>query len=175
MTILNKDLEQRLKKLEMEQSNQETEVKDIGDLEAEMRSVEELLKAIENFSLGVGKSDEDYSYLRDSKLIEQLEDKLAHIDEEFNEKESALKAQLAAAPSTASSPVIKQKISGRVTTTSYVICLMFNAKSPPEWSGKGWSERGKGMRYATAEQAKQTLQKLKKQWPDYPLKIFKRG
>jgi hypothetical protein len=57
-------------------------------------------------------------------------------------------------------------------TPTYVICLMFNPKSPQEWSGKGWCEEG--MHYTQLEQAKQIAQRLKKQWPNYPLKIFKR-
>lgn len=59
----------------------------------------------------------------------------------------------------------------------YVVCLMFDARSPSEWSeegGGGWRTINKGMRYKTLEQAKACYLKLKKQWPDYPLKIMEK-
>ena len=58
----------------------------------------------------------------------------------------------------------------------YVVCLLFNRKAPTEWSDKsggGWRQRGKGTRYATIEEAKESYLKLKKKWPDYPLKVMK--
>lgn len=57
----------------------------------------------------------------------------------------------------------------------YVVCLMFDPRSPSEWSeegGGGWRSVNKGMRYTTLEQAKACYLKLKKQWPDYPLKLI---
>ncbi len=59
----------------------------------------------------------------------------------------------------------------------YVICLMFNPKSPSEWStegGGGWRQKGGGTRYTQKELVKAQYTKLKKQWPDYPLKVIKR-
>ena len=58
----------------------------------------------------------------------------------------------------------------------YVVCLLFNRKTPTEWSDKsggGWRQRGKGTRYATVEEAKTSYLKLKEKWPDYPLKVMK--
>jgi len=57
--------------------------------------------------------------------------------------------------------------------TTYVIRLMFNPKSPQEWSGTGWCEFGKGKRYSSLEQVNQIFKELKKRWPTYPLKRFK--
>jgi len=57
----------------------------------------------------------------------------------------------------------------------YVVCLMFDPRSPSEWSeegGGGWRSANNGMRYTTLEQAKACYLKLKKQWPDYPLKLI---
>jgi hypothetical protein len=59
----------------------------------------------------------------------------------------------------------------------YVICLMFDPNSPNEWSeasGGGWRERGGGTCYQDLEQMKQCLRKIKKQWPNYPLRVVKR-
>jgi len=56
----------------------------------------------------------------------------------------------------------------------YVVCLMFNPHSPPEWSGNQWHIHGKGKCFSSAEQAYQCLQKLKERWPDYPLQVLKR-
>ncbi|EIJ42490.1 hypothetical protein BegalDRAFT_1611 [Beggiatoa alba B18LD] len=63
------------------------------------------------------------------------------------------------------------------TTEAYVICLIFNKDHPKEWSddaGGGWREKGLGMRYTDQEQVKRIYQKLKQQWPDYPLRVIKR-
>ena len=58
----------------------------------------------------------------------------------------------------------------------YIICLMFNPNSPSEWStegGGGWRQKGGGTRYTDQAQLKEQYKKLKKQWPDYPLKVIK--
>ena len=180
MTIIN-ELEQRLKKLELEQHDQEFNLNDLSNLEKEIRELEEILAKInDGHALAMKEPESDYSHLRDLTEIEKFERKLAHIDEEFEqqtkqseppvppppEKVTKLSSQPANAPPAKASPV--------ATPTGYVICLMFNPKAPPEWSGKGWCEPGKGMRYTNPALAKHTLQKLKNQWPDYPLKIFKR-
>lgn len=59
----------------------------------------------------------------------------------------------------------------------YVICLMFDLNSPNEWSeesGGGWRERGGGTHFTDPVKVKQCLQRIKKNWPNYPLKIIKR-
>lgn len=60
------------------------------------------------------------------------------------------------------------------TNQGYVVCLMFNSHSPPEWSGTQWHPHGKGKCYPTPEQAHQCLQKLQQLWPGYPFQILKR-
>lgn len=59
----------------------------------------------------------------------------------------------------------------------YVIRLMYDQRKLTEWSdesGGGWRECGKGQCYANAQDVKKSLLKLKKRWPNYPLKIVKR-
>ncbi|HEC84746.1 MAG TPA: hypothetical protein ENI48_05840 [Thioploca sp.] len=62
--------------------------------------------------------------------------------------------------------------SGRSDRHGYVVCLMFNPKSPPEWSGKEWHRHGKGKCYTSSEQAYQCLLQLRKRWPGYPLQVL---
>ncbi len=183
MTTLGKELEQRLKKLETEQNKQDVALTELNTLEKEIRELEDLLAKIDSsYTLAITDPETDYTHLRDLKEIEKFEQKLAHIDEEFEAELTTQTEQPQPLPQkesvkkedTAQPQPVATPTSVNPTSTTYVICLMFNPKSPPEWSGKGWCERGKGMRYTSPALAKQTLQKLKKQWPDYPLKIFKR-
>ncbi|EDN71762.1 hypothetical protein BGS_1040 [Beggiatoa sp. SS] len=118
--------------------------------------------------------------------LRKLERKLAQIDDEdtietskpFQEGKKEKKNNIASLKSFDKTDKSQHKITGSKSTRSaapsYVICLVFDSQSPQEWSGNGWCESGKGLHYTSLEQAKQTYQKLKKQWPDYPLKIFKR-
>jgi uncharacterized coiled-coil protein SlyX len=181
MTILNKELEQRLKKLELEQHDQELTLNDLNNLEKEIRELEEILaKLSDGHALAMKEPESDYSHLRDLTEIEKFERKLAHIDEEFEQQTQQSEPPIPPPPEKVTKPspprakAIPAKATPVATPTGYVICLMFNPKAPPEWSGKGWCEPGKGMRYTNPALAKHTLQKLKNQWPDYPLKIFKR-
>ena len=57
----------------------------------------------------------------------------------------------------------------------YVVCLMFNPQSPPEWSGKEWHIPGKGKCYHDHEQAYQCLQQLQERWPNYPFQVLERN
>ena len=59
-------------------------------------------------------------------------------------------------------------------TQGYVVCLMLNPKSQPEWSGKEWHVPGKGKCYPNIEQAHQCLQQLKKRWPNYIFQLLER-
>ena len=75
-----------------------------------------------------------------------------------------------------------ETITHKVNTTSthcsnidgYVVCLMFNSKSPVEWSGKKWQVCGKGKCYPSSDQAYKCLVTLQKRWPGYPFKILQR-
>lgn len=176
MTIFSKE-EQRLRKLELEQHDQELTLNDLNNLEQEVRELEEILAKINNsYTLATTEPESDYSHLRDLTEIEKFERKLAHIDEEFERQPSPQPEPQVSPPkeSVTKLPPKPTTATPVATPTGYVICLMFNPKAPPEWSGKGWCEPGKGMRYTNPALAKHTLQKLKNQWPDYPLKIFKR-
>ena len=160
------ELEQRLKKLEMEQTTQNVALETLSDFGEEVRKLEAILAKIDNYEVKQHQ-EIDFNELRDLKETEKLERKLARIDEEneyvTNNKPSLNKPSLA-----------KTTSSINTGKHNYVICLMFDPKSPQEWSGNGWCQKGKGMRYRNLEQVKQIFQRLKRQWPDHPVKIFKR-
>ncbi|NJO17356.1 MAG: hypothetical protein HC877_16920 [Thioploca sp.] len=177
MTIFSKELEQRLKKLELEQHDQELTLNDLSNLEQEIRELEEILAKInDSYTLAMKEPESDYSHLRDLSEIEKFERKLARIDEEFEQQSLTKEPEPPKANIAKPSPPSPKHTTATpvAAPAGYVICLMFNPKAPPEWSGKGWCEPGKGMRYTNPALAKHILQKLKNQWPDYPLKIFKR-
>ncbi|KHD07054.1 hypothetical protein PN36_14820 [Candidatus Thiomargarita nelsonii] len=146
MTSLSSELEKRLRQLENEQNNQNKSLNDLSDFESVVVRLAEKLKEIDNYEFKPSPQQTDFTQLRDTKEIERLEKELVGIDE---------------------------KTSTSSATSRYIIGLMFNPKSPIEWSGTGWKNKGGGMPY-TSEQAQQVFKKLKKQWPNYPLKILKR-
>jgi len=181
--ISPEELEQRLKGLETEQTNQNVALDELNDFGEEIRKLEAILAKIDNYEVKQHQKV-DFSKLRDLTETEKLEKRLAHIDEEYiidtpyfknsNQPKKPTKYKDNDILPTAQPKQTNASSSTKTVKYSYVICLMFNPKSPQEWSGNGWSGKGKGIRYKNAEQVKQTFQKLKKQWPDYPLKIFKR-
>ena len=146
MATASDDLEQRLRNLELEQEKQDGALTSLGDLDKEVRQLEAILNQIDNFQIKQNKDKYKRVTLDETK---KLEKQLENLDTE------------------GFAPVNKG-------VTSYVIRLMFNPKSPQEWSGTGWCEFGKGKRYTNLEQVNQICKKLKKQWPTYPLKIFKK-
>jgi uncharacterized coiled-coil protein SlyX len=183
MSMMTQELEQRLKNLEIEQDTQDVALNNLSDFTEEIQKLESILKQIDNFT--VSKQKSDYSDLRDIDEIEELERKLAHIDEEdtitpsnqFVEGRKEKTNNISSLTSFDKTDKSQHKMTGAKSTrsaSSYVICLVFDSQPPQEWSGKGWCEAGKGLHFTNPELAKQTYQKLKKQWPHYPLKIFKR-
>ncbi len=67
-----------------------------------------------------------------------------------------------------STPSLNTSLSDRY---GYIVCLMLNPQSPPEWSGKGWYIPGKGKCYSNFERANQCMQQLQKRWPTYPFEV----
>lgn len=161
------ELEQRLKNLEMEQTTQDTVLEKLSHFGEEVRKLEAILAKIDNYEVKQHQ-EMDFNELRDFKETEKLERKLAHMDEE---NKYVTETEMSDDKTTQ-----KKQTNASSTDTAryYVICLMFDPKSPQEWSGNGWCQKGKGMRYRNPEQVKQIFRKLKKQWPNHPLKIFKR-
>ncbi len=93
-----------------------------------------------------------------------------------------LEGQIKNIKTTLSTPNAKETVTQKVDaalpnhskTYGYVVCLMFNPKSPAEWSGNKWQVHGKGKCYSSSEQASQSLMTLQKRWPGYPFQILKR-
>lgn len=149
--ITKEELEKRLKFLEKEQENQTYALDKLKYLDNEVERLEKALLEIENYRI---KNPQDSEFQRNNPETERLERELAQMD---TEEQNALKNSQKASPS--------------ISSQGYIICLMFNPKSPPEWSGKAWMKEGQGTAY-NLEEAKLLYQQLKKKWPNYPLKII---
>lgn len=169
--VLATELEQRLKALEIEQEQQSQAVNDLGEMDEIIRNIEAALAKIDDYHV----KQSDNSFERDEleetrrmeRELEQMQ-KLERIGKSTTSADSINKSS--PKPSQKTVPMERRT---NQATASYVIRLAFNPKSPQEWSGRGWCEAGKGLRYSNPDLAKQTLQKLKKRWPGYPLKLLK--
>jgi len=159
------NLEQRLKALEIEQDQQQVVLEtDLINFHEDLRKLEKTLETIDSYIMAQVKNDFEADYGDDTiRMQKELED-MEKVDNQQFGKASQVKKN-----TQTSSPPPSENM-----TPTYVICLVFNPKAPQEWSGKGWCEMGKGMHYSQLDQAKKIAQRLKKQWPNYPLKIFKR-
>ncbi|EDN67313.1 hypothetical protein BGP_2769 [Beggiatoa sp. PS] len=159
------NLEQRLKALEIEQDQQQVVLEtDLSNFHEDLRKLEKTLETIDSYIMAQVKNDFEADYGDDTiRMQKELED-MEKVEHQQFGKASQVKKN-----TQTSSPPPSENM-----TPTYVICLVFNPKAPQEWSGKGWCEMGKGMHYSQLEQAKKIAQRLKKQWPNYPLKIFKR-
>jgi DNA repair exonuclease SbcCD ATPase subunit len=150
--ITKEEIEKRLKSLEEEQENQNSALDRLKFLDDEIQRLEKELAEIEKYKL---KSSEASQFERDNPETERLEKELAELDKE--EQDNLKYSQQ-------TSPIVSKK-------EGYIICLMFNPKAPPEWSGEGWVKPGEGTIYKL-EEANVVLQELKKKWPNYPLKLI---
>ncbi|HHB92012.1 MAG TPA: hypothetical protein ENK59_02220 [Thioploca sp.] len=157
--MLDSEIEKRLNELESEQEQQINILEEFSNFEDEIRKLESTLNQIDKFYLQNNK-ETDFSNLRDLKKTEELE------------KELESMSTFSATPNIKAQENTKN--SSATNSTNYVICLVTNPKLPREWSGKEWCARGKGMRYKTVEQVKQTFKMLKKQFPNQSIKIFKK-
>ena len=153
--ITKQELEKRLKFLETEQSTQNNALDKLKYFDEEVQRLEKKLSEIENYRI---KNPEARQSEWNSSETERLERELAQID---NEEENALKIST------------KASTQETISESGYIICLMFDPKSPPEWSGKGWLKHGQGTTYSL-EKAKLLCEQLKKKWPNYPLKIIQK-
>ncbi len=154
--ITKQELEKRLQFLETEQNTQNHALDNLKYFNEEVQRLEKKLSEIENYRI---KNPESRQSEWTGSETERLERELAQLD---NEEENALK--------------ISRKASTQetISESGYIICLMFDPKSPPEWSGKGWLKHGQGTTYSL-EKAKTLYQQLKKKWPNYPLKMIKKN
>jgi uncharacterized protein (UPF0335 family) len=151
--ITKEYIEKRLKLLEKEQENQNYALDQLKYFNDEVQRLEKELLEIEKYRL---KNPQASQFERNNPETERLERELAQID---NEEQNALKNSQQASPT--------------ISKQGYIICLMFNPQSPPEWSGEGWLKPGQGTAY-NLEEAKLLLQEMKKKWPNYPLKIIQK-
>jgi len=155
--MIDSEIEELLNELELEQEQQTNILEEFSEFEEEIRQLESALTQIDKFYLK-GNQETDFSNLRDLKKTEELEKELESMNA-FSLTPQNIK--------------VKEKTKD-ISATNYVICLMTDPKLPQEWSGTEWCVRGKGMRYKTPEQVKQTFKMLKKQFPNQVMKVFKR-
>ncbi len=153
-------LEARLRSLEAEQERQEHELADLKELE-EVSRLEALLH------------DDDEPTEKRLKA-----EKTANLEKEL-EQELAKKKNIPLPKVIDKKTIndIELPEEQRAVRHGFVICLLFNAKSPSEWSDEGvggWREQMGGTAYADQQTAEGRLRELKKHFPEYPLVIRKR-
>ncbi|MDM8565703.1 hypothetical protein QUF74_08630 [Candidatus Halobeggiatoa sp. HSG11] len=159
--MLDSEIEERLNELELEQDNQIDVLEKFDEFEEEIQQLESTLKQIDRFYLQKSQ-DTDFSSLRDLKKTEELE------------KELESMTTFAAGAPNVKVPENNSSSTKADSTNTYIICLVTNPKLPQEWSGEKWCARGKGMRYKTQEQVKQTFKTLKEKYPKQKMKVFKK-
>ncbi|ALG68226.1 hypothetical protein [Beggiatoa leptomitoformis] len=169
-----KEIEDRIRKLEDEQSRQEF---DLRDLE-EIARLEENLKRVNESAVTAAKKPVTQN--KEGVEIERLEHDLEVINQTpvasipLAQKKTIEPQSFDDDQFTIDLPKTTESTGAKV---GYIICLMFNVQKPTEWTedgGGGWRESGKGFCYATLEQAKTRLEFLRAKWPDYPIELRKR-
>ncbi|OQW93620.1 MAG: hypothetical protein BWK79_10180 [Beggiatoa sp. IS2] len=134
-----------------------------------MKTNEELEKRLEKLEIEQERQDTVLDdFLREFEEVLKLEAKLANIDN-YEFKLVVPKKEVSIQDS--DDALMRE---GGNKGGGYVIRLVFNPKKPSEWAeegGGGWRDYGMGMRYPDLQRAKQRLQELRTQWPDYPMKI----
>ncbi len=155
-------LEARLRSLEAEQERQEHELADLKELE-EVSRLEALLHDNEPI---------------EKRLKAEKAEKTVNLENEL-EQELARKKNLPLPKVIDKKAIndIELPEEQRAVRHGFVICLLFNAKSPSEWSDEGvggWREQLGGTAYADQKAAEERLRELKKHFPEYPLVIRKR-
>ncbi|MCK5877057.1 MAG: hypothetical protein KAG43_05440 [Candidatus Marithrix sp.] len=158
--MFDSEIEERLNELELEQDTQVDILEKFDEFEEEIRQLESTLKQIDRFYLQKSQ-DTDFSKLRDLKKTEELEKELEGM------------TAFSGTPNIKAQENTKKIKSTKANPINYVIRLVTNPKEPQEWSGKTWCARGKGMRYKTQEQVKQTFKILKNKFPNEKIKVFK--
>lgn len=163
---ISDELKQRIRQLELEQERQQQELIELEQL-------------------------------RDLAAIEEMEKELATIDANFAPLVAAAPKEQGVDPAK-ESEVLKEGETPLPTTTvqtpqdidltleeltkprtkaqgkGYIVVLMFDPKSPTEWSeeSSGWRGKGQGTVYSNENEARIILKKLQQKWPDYPLKVI---
>ncbi|EIJ41485.1 hypothetical protein BegalDRAFT_0567 [Beggiatoa alba B18LD] len=169
------ELEERLKKLEEEQSRQEFELRDLEEITRLENSLSE------NEPLTVTQSA-TATHEKIGKDVERLEHDLETINQvALAEMPRPLAQKKTSDPfvfdDSAFTLELPETQENKGAETGYIICLLFNQNKPTEWAeegGGGWREAGKGFCYATIAQAKIRLDALRAKWPDYPIEMRKR-
>jgi len=167
---VDNELEARLNMLEREQAKQDLELLDLHELE----EISRLEKSLSQNTADKLPSKTNKKTVYTGKVIDHLEDELDHIDEDFKPVETPTSPTTLELESEFLHELEEEQPK---SLHGYIICLMFNPKSPSEWTedaGGGWREHGHGFCFSTPEKAKQRAKELKEKWPEHPLKIIKR-
>ncbi|OUD15471.1 hypothetical protein [Thioflexithrix psekupsensis] len=196
------ELKQRLNRVEAEQHRQRSELTQLSDLEQEVMRLENRLQEIQSGDHEPSNIQPvDFNQMRDLKEINRLERELKGIkvtsvnvskesgnseDDRYFDEIEKLRLELGSLPqknpakSTATSENKAATPAKKTTTTTataprFVICWVAEG-TVSEWSeaAKSWQKQGQGHGYETADQARTSLARLKRQWPNYVLKVIKR-
>lgn len=164
---LTQELKKRIRALEEEQSRQETELIDLDKLR-DLAAISELEQELSNIDETAQRLGNKEPEIKDIELnLEHLELNMPIIPQKHEEEPQ--NAWLLDDDDLLNE--VKEKHSVR---EGYVVCLMFNPKSPTEWSndgGGGWRGKGLGSSFPDRARANAQLKALKDKWPDYPIEI----
>jgi hypothetical protein len=171
-------LKSRLQQMEIEQVKQDVELiqtfrdfQEISRLEAELMGIE------------YSQLQQVLSKIIDFKRLQEDEDRIKDLETKLAEMQNVAITMHASQTQIHDDDEVRRlerelNDMGQTTHVStkeiYVIHLLFNPKSPSEWSeegGGGWRQAGSGTQYLQKEKVKERFESLKKQWPDYPIKI----
>jgi len=204
MKNTNISIEQRLRSLETEQVKQNTDLGYLHSFAEEVKAFEQQLHQLYEQPLLVAAEssyahDEEDTLRMEAELARMKGyHSLNAFEESYFEEIAALKEELSTERPQASQKdvffmdveeqeVIQLVLDEEEEDSSdcqhapvqhgYIIRLMFNSEHPSEWSsdaGGGWRDTGQGQCFSTKRQAQEIFTKLKKQWPNYPLKVIHR-
>lgn len=201
MKNTNISIEQRLRSLEKEQVKQNNDLGYLHSFAEEVKAFEQQLQQLYEQPLLVAAES---GYAHDDEETLRMEAELARMkgyhslnafEESYFEEIAALQAELSTTPpkndnyfkEAEDDEIVKlvldeddderEQHQHTPIQHGYIIRLMFNPDNPSEWSsdaGGGWRDAGQGQCFSTKKQVKAVFAKLKKQWPNYPLKMIQR-
>jgi hypothetical protein len=148
--------------------NQMRDLKEINRLERELKSIK---VTPANTAKESGNSEDDRYFDEIEKLRLELGGLPQKTTAKSANKPTANPEKKAVTPEKNPVPTASASVAPR-----FVICWVAEGGAVSEWSdsAKSWQKQGQGHGYDTPDQARASLARLKRQWPNYVLKVIKR-